>query len=121
MPEKTDVYCTIGFITFLLIISWAMLSSIEPTTYQPDGPMPDYRADYGIGEYAKQKYADDGQPGCQSVPQNQHMEVNMLAIIANTDASTNSNTIDGLGVALWVIGIVCILGLAYYIKVSFLD
>jgi len=45
----------------------------------------------------------------------------MLAIIANTDASTNPNTIDGLGVALWVIGIVCILGLAYYIKVSFLD
>jgi hypothetical protein len=53
MPEKTDVYCAIGFIVFLLIISWAMLSSIEPTTYQPDGPMPDYRADYGIGEYAK--------------------------------------------------------------------
>jgi hypothetical protein len=53
MPEKNDVYCAIGFIIFLLIISWAMLSSIEPTTYQPDGPMPNHHIDSGIGEYAK--------------------------------------------------------------------
>jgi hypothetical protein len=44
----------------------------------------------------------------------------VLVIITNvTNSDTNSNTIDGLGIALWVIGIVCILGLVYHIKISF--